>query len=137
MIQPLALAMELSMPTFVMFDADGDNQNQSQRPKHEKDNKALMALLSIDELPFPNANVWGTNHAIWQTNLTKTVKSDFPEPDYNRITESIRQNYGQEGGLEKNDLFIADWLSAARNERLSSSILAQLCQSIIAFAKSV
>jgi len=137
MILPLAIAIELSMPIFVLFDADGDNQNQWQRPQHEKDNKALMGLLGIHELPFPNASVWGANHAIWQTNLTKTVKDDFPEADYFRITEAARQRYGQEGGLEKNDLFITDWLAAARREGLSSGTLAQVCQSIIAFAKGL
>lgn len=137
MIQPLAIAMELSMPVFVVFDADGDIQNESQRPRHEKDNKALMALLGINEPPFPSANLSGTNYAIWKTNLTKTAKADFPEADYIRITEAARLRYGQEGGLEKNDLFIADWLAAAHREDLSSETLSQLCQSITRFAKTL
>lgn len=136
LIQPLAVAMELAMPTFVVFDADGDARLE-QRVKHERDNRALMTLIGINENPFPATNVCGANHAIWQTNLTKAVKADFPEADFTRITESARVHYAQEGGLEKNDLFIADWLSAARSESLSSATLAQLCQSILNFARNV
>ena len=137
LIEPLAVAIELGMPVFVIFDADGDTQRLDHRVQHEKDNKALMTLIGVDEGAFPAENLGGANYAIWQTNLTKTVKSDFPEPDYERLTESARQHYAQEGGLEKNQLFIADWLSSARNEGLSSGTLNQLCQSILTFARNV
>jgi len=137
LVEPLAVAVELEMPVFVVFDADGDTEKPEHRVQHEKDNKALMTLIGINGDPFPATNLLGTNHAIWQTNLTKTVKSDFLEADYNRVTESARQHYAQEGGLEKNQLFIADWLSSARNESLSSATLGQLCQSILSFARNV
>jgi putative ATP-dependent endonuclease of the OLD family len=137
LIEPLAVAVELGMPVFVVFDADGDTEKPEHRVQHEKDNKALMTLIDVNGGPFPETNPSGANYAIWQTNLTKTVKSDFPEADYDRLTESARQHYAQEGGLEKNQLFIADWLSMARGENLSSNTLAQLCQSILAFARSV
>jgi putative ATP-dependent endonuclease of the OLD family len=136
LIQPLAVAIELAMPVFVVFDADGDAKPE-QCVQHERDNRALMTLIDISEPSFPAANVCGANHAIWQTNLTKAVKADFPEADYTRITESVRVHYAQEGGLEKNDLFIADWLSSARRENLSSATLAQLCRSILAFGSGV
>jgi len=137
LIQPLAIAVELGVPVFVVFDADGDIQRADHRTKHEKDNRALMTLLGANGNPFPAANVLGQNHAIWQTNLTDTVKADFQVADYEQLTNAARQYYAQEGGLEKNDLFIADWLSAARTGNLTSATLGQLCQAIIAFARAV
>jgi hypothetical protein len=137
LIQPLAMAVELSMPVFVVFDADGDNQNPSQRPKHEKDNKALMALLGVNGPAFPDQHIMGTNFTVWQSNLTKVVKADFPQQDYERIAESVRQIYGQEGGLEKNELFIANWLTAARTENLTSANLRSVCDSILNFARHI
>ena len=125
------------MPVFVLFDADGHIHNESQRPRHEKDNKALMPLLEINEPPFPVGNLFSANYAIWETNLTKTVRADFPEADFSRITDAARQRYGHEGGLEKNDLFIADWLTAAHREGFRSGTLTRLCQSMITFAQTL
>lgn len=118
-----------------MFDADGDKARPEHRIKHERDNRALISLLAAAHAPFPATNVFGGNHAIWSTNLTEVVKSDFGA-NYQRITDPVRVNYAQEGGLAKNDLFIADWLTAARPEGLESATLSQLCQTILAHARA-
>ncbi len=136
LIQPLAIAVELGVPVFVVFDADGDTVREDHRVKHERDNRALISLLGVAHNVFPAANICSGNHAIWKTNLTEVVKSDFGA-NYERLANAARVNYAQEGGLEKNDLFIADWLTTARGEGLSSPVLAQLCQAILAFARSV
>lgn len=136
LIQPLAIAVELGVPVFVVFDADGDTERQDFRAKHERDNQALISLLGATCDPFPAGNVFSGNHAIWQSNLTKVVKADFGA-HHERLTNAARGNYAQEGGLEKNDLFIADWLSAARAENFASPTLTQLCGAILDFARSV
>lgn len=136
LIQPLAIALELGLPVFVIFDADGDATKPEHRVSHERDNRSLMNLLGIAPDPFPTNDVSGANHAIWQTTLTKKVKADFPEADYARITETARQNYAQEGGLEKNHLFIAEWVSTARDEGFASRTLTDLCNAIISFASN-
>jgi putative ATP-dependent endonuclease of OLD family len=134
LIQPLAITAELGVPAFVVFDADGNIMGQH-RGKHESDNRALIYLLGTTIDPFPATHVWGPNHAIWQTNLTDAVKSDFGS-HHNRLTEATRQDYAHEGGLEKNGLFIAQWLSSAKEENLSSATLDQLCESILTFAEN-
>jgi energy-coupling factor transporter ATP-binding protein EcfA2 len=135
LIQPLAIAIELGVPAFVVFDADGDTVRADHRIKHERDNRALISLLAAAHAPFPASNVFNGNHAIWTTNLTDVVKSDFGA-NYQRITDPIRVGYAQEGGLEKNDLFIADWLAAARADGLTSATLTQLCQNILTHART-
>ena len=134
LIQPLAMAIELGLPVFVVFDADGDTVREDHRNRHENDNRALMNLLGIVDNPFPAANVIGPNHVIWETSLTKAVKADFSNTDYTRLTEAARQHYAQEGGLEKNHLFIAEWVSTASNENLTSQTLNSLCRAILDFA---
>lgn len=136
LVQPLAIAVELGLPVFVVFDADGDTARQDHRTRHERDNQALLNLLNAAHPPFPTGNIFGSNYAIWETNLTKTVREDFPEAEYSRITEAARLNYAQEGGLDKNHLFIAEWVSSAKNAGLSSANLTTLCQSILQFARS-
>ncbi len=135
-IQPLAITLELKMPAFVLFDGDDDTVKAEHRVRQEKDNKTLIKLLDENYPPFPSTNIWARNHVIWQTNITKNVKSDFGN-EYDRITNAARLNYAQEGDLEKNELFIAEWVSAAHGEGLSSSSLERLCQSIIDFARGV
>lgn len=136
LIQPLAIAVELRMPVFVVFDADGDAVKPEHRKQHERDNLALIDLLGESYNAFPAVNECRSNHAIWRTNLTDVVKVDFGA-EYELYVNAVRVSYAQEGGLEKHDLFIADWLSAARSDGYSSQTLAHLCQTILTFAQSV
>ena len=133
LIQPLAIANVLGLPVFVIFDADGHVQRDDHRAKHEKDNRALMSLLGIEQDPFPTSHVLGANHAVWHENITRAVKNDFGD-SYETFTESVRVKYAQEGGLEKNALFIAEWLNEAHEGKASSATLVTLCESIIKYA---
>lgn len=135
LIQPLAIAVEMEMPVFVMFDADSETLRPDRREKHERDNRALQILLRVNPDPFPMVDVLCPNYAIWRTSLTQVVEEEFGDA-YERLTETARQHYAQEGDLEKNELFIADWVSAARDEGLSSPALTGLCNAIIEFAKA-
>ncbi len=134
LIQPLAIAKELGIPVFVIFDADGDTVKADHRARHEKDNKALMHLLNVTESAFPAKNVLGHDHAIWHTSLTQIVEADFGA-DCNKYKESARLHYAQEGGLEKHDFFIADWLSEAHADGRSATTLAELCTAILRYAQ--
>ena len=135
LIQPLAIAVELGLPVFTVFDADGDTQRPDHRTKHERDNRALIALLGAAHAPFPAASVVAVNHAIWQTNLGDAVKADFGA-SYDRLTNASRVSYAHEAGLEKHDLFIAEWVTAGRSEGLASPALQRLCNAILDFART-
>lgn len=135
LIQPLAIAVELGLPVFTVFDADGDTQRPDHRTKHERDNRALLSLLGEAHASFPAANVIAANHAIWQTNLGDAVKADFGA-NYERLTNAARVSYAYEGGLDKHDLFIAEWVTAARSEGLASPTLERLCNAILEFART-
>jgi predicted ATPase len=137
LIQPLALAVELKMPVFVVFDADGDTKREDHRIKHERDNRALLKLLGIAGDAFPQANLLGSNHAVWATSLTKAVRGDFPNKDLCQFLNSSRQHYAHEGGLEKHELFIADWLAAASQAGYASQTLNELVKAIFGFAQGL
>lgn len=135
LIQPVAIAKGLGIPAFVVFDADGDIARADHRIKHERDNKALIRLLGSEAAPFPTANTFGTDYVIWQNNLTHTVDAEFG-PECSAYKEASRVHYAHEGGLEKHDLFIADWLSAAHADGKTSSTLSALCTAILKYAKN-
>lgn len=136
LIQPLAIARELGLPIFLVFDADGDITRQDHRTQHERDNRALISLLGQTHPPFPNECIIDTNHVIWSTNLGAAVKADFGE-HYEALVNAARARYGNEGGLEKHDLFIAEWISAGRQNGHTSVMLQQLCTAILNFARLV
>ena len=136
LIQPLAISLELGLPVYIIFDADGNTIREDHRSKHEHDNRALLNLLGQAYDPFPAINITGCNHTIWSTNLTEVVKNDFGE-NFQRVTDHARVYYAQESGLEKNELFIAEWLSSAYHEGLCSNNLDALCNSIIRFAREI
>jgi len=136
LIQPLAIAVELGLPAFVLFDADGDTQKPDHRTKHERDNRALINLLGQAHVPFPAVPIIAVNHAIWPTNLGDLVKADFGQ-HYEPLVNAAGVRYGHEGGLKKHDLFIADWLAAGRQDGHASATLQRLCEAILSFARAV
>lgn len=135
LIQPLAIAVELGIPIFVVFDADGDTHRPEHRTKHERDNRALLRLLDQPHAPFPNVPILGANHAIWPTNLGLLVRADFAM-HYEPLVNASRARYENEGGLEKHDLFIADWIAAGRQAGHASPTLQRLCAAILDFARA-
>lgn len=135
LIQPLAIAKELGIRAFVVFDADGDTKKENHRNLHVGDNNALLSLLGSQASSFPEANVVGENYAIWQTNLTLAVEADLGT-DCSTYQEVARVHHNHERGLDKHDLFIADWLSAAYTNKKTSKTLAELCTAILKYAKN-
>ena len=58
--------------------------------------------------------------------MAETVSADI----IGKLREAV-------AGLEKNDLFIAEWVTAGRNDDLVSPTLQQLCAAILAFASTI
>lgn len=135
LVSPVAIAKELGLPVFVMFDADGDETKVERRRMHEKDNTTLLALLGSGEPAFPGANVLADDHAVWRTSLTEAVKEDLGDR-YDGLVQAARTHFPQEGGLEKQELFIADWLSSAYAEGKGPQVLDSLCGAILKFASA-
>jgi len=135
LIQPVAIASELGIPAFVIFDADGDTETEAHRNKHKLDNEALTKLLNLDVEPFPDDDLIFENCAIWKHNLTKRIEADFGESSAT-YKEAARIHYAHEGGLEKHDLFIADFLAAAHADGKTSETLIRVCDSILEYANN-
>ena len=135
LIQPVAIAAELGIPAFVIFDADGDTEREDHRNKHKLDNEALIKLLNLDVEPFPGDDYISESCAIWKHNLTKRVQEDFGESSAT-YKETARKNYAHEGGLEKHDLFIADFLAAAHQDGKTSDSLTKVCDAILEYASN-
>lgn len=135
MVIPLAIAKQMGIPTFVVFDADGHlGDHHSIKEMHRKDNLAVLRLAGVEGPdPFPKDTFWGPNMVMWNSELSKVVEADFDQEEWNSYQEEVRAKYGHVGYLHKNSLFVADVLEAAWRANRRSPILERLCRAILAF----
>jgi putative ATP-dependent endonuclease of OLD family len=136
LVQPVAITASLGLPAFLVFDSDGNIDSASQRPKHERDNRTLMALKKIDGPPFPDQVLRGSDYTIWPENLTRTVHGELGE-EGERIRNEVRLTFADEGGLEKNTDFIGEYMERAFLAGLVSPSLQGLVAQILTHAASV
>lgn len=136
LIEPLFIASALGIPTFVMFDADGDKTNVHERGKHEKDNRALLRLLGLTtEDPFPTTPFWGANFVVWPHNFGATLKTEISANVWDRTFGRASRELGNpEGSYAKNPVHIGEHLELLVSEGVTPASLDQACRRIIAFA---
>lgn len=132
-LQLLAIAQELEIPSFVIFDADGDVTNEVHRAHHERDNKALFAALDIKGDVFPETIQWGENYAVWPANIEAEVVSCFEKKDWERITNDARKTIDPGASLRKNPVLIGEILTIAWNEKKKPKVLVDLIASVKTF----
>jgi putative ATP-dependent endonuclease of the OLD family len=136
LIRPIIVAQKLEIPTFVVFDADGDEPNLQKRSKHETDNKALLTLVGGDAtIPFPAVTTWGKNYLVWPDHISKTIASDIGEDPWNDIKNRVNVEFGNPGSFEKNTMHIASKLNLVHQRGHAPTSLNELCNLILDFAK--
>lgn len=141
MVYPLAIAKALDIPTFVIFDADGDDRHKPDREnQHKRDNLALFRLCGAwNADPFPAGIFYADSLVVWPENIKAAVKSDFGNAEWEALEDQVRKDRDLVGApdLEKNAIFIGYLLAAACQNDKRSNLLDDVCNRIISFARSV
>jgi predicted ATP-dependent endonuclease of OLD family len=138
MLRPLVIAKHMRIPTFVVFDSDSNEQDPQNRSKHEKDNKALLAILGrAGQNPLPTANIWGTGFVMWHSNIGNMVREEIGQTEWQTYQAEADKQYGHAGNLRKNTLHIGASLAQAWDSGKKSSSLERLCMEILNLANSV
>ena len=70
---------------------------------------------------------------MWKSNIGKVVEEDFDPAILQSIKSAARVQCGQMGGIDKDALFIAEWLAQAWNDGKRSATLERLCTTILSF----
>jgi hypothetical protein len=138
LFNPIAIASKLGIPYFVIFDADGDKQNDpnGRGERHRKDNVTILNLCGTESsTPFPTAHVVGDNFAMWASNIGDGVKADIGDTEYTTAKDQAHLVFNGEGDLQKNSLFIAELLTNLWNAGHQSVSLKRVCEAIISFAR--
>src|ERR1700687_2732371 len=137
MIQPLAIAELLKIPTFVIFDGDtNDCEKKEKRDQHEKDNLTLLRLCGVGKPePSPRETFQNDRVCMWVTDMGDAIQKDIGEEKWNVLDGEIRKKQGINAGkFSKNALFIGSILAEAWRQGFRSGVLEKLCKSILGYA---
>jgi energy-coupling factor transporter ATP-binding protein EcfA2 len=139
MSRPLAIAVGLNIPAFVVFDSDGDETNENERAKHERDNVCLLRLLGVDNPdPFPDAPAIGERWVIWDRDIRAAVRDDIGTDRWHAAEQAARDTYGVTGkSARKNKLVIAAALETVWDAGHRSAHLDELADALLSFAGSL
>lgn len=143
LIEAVAIAKHFVLPTFVVFDCDGDTPADDpakpatgRRKKQETDNKVIFTLMGnpTAEL-FPAEIAWRDDLAAWPTKIGDVVAADIGPAEFSRIKSTVRTAHGiYLPDMEKNPLFIGYVMAQAWSEGKTSKTLERLCEQILRFA---
>ena len=136
LVRIVAIAKNMNLSYYVIFDSDGNESNPDNREKHEKDNLALHCLLNNDNaIPFPSYSIVADQYSTWKTEIMNDISEELTPQRFNPFLDAARNKYGNPGGIEKHYLYIAEALQSAWNNNLRSCTLQGICNSIIAKAE--
>jgi putative ATP-dependent endonuclease of the OLD family len=132
MLRPLVIAKLLGIPTFVIFDADGNEKTEA----NKKQNLALLRILSVqDPEPFPAERFMAENVCVWPIKIKTTVCEEIGQVIWDNTAAEIAQDKGVQPGLmAKNQVFLGQVLCATWIAESRSKSLQDVCKSIMSFA---
>lgn len=135
MSRPIAIARGFSMPVFVIF--DGDVNNEKEKDNNIRNNSCILNLCSVKEFdPLSKSIIMETNVVMWPDEIGKTIRNDIGEKEWNKATEQvIKENKWAEIKVKnKNELVIAAILEYLWSKDKKSKILEGLCNNIMNYA---
>jgi putative ATP-dependent endonuclease of OLD family len=135
-LQLLAISMELDIPVFVIFDADGDVTKEEHRAMHKRDNDALMKALGVQFDSFPTIIVLDAKCAIWPTQLQEHVKNCFEKADWEKLGNDAKKAIDPNASLQKNPVLIGELMSLAWDRHQKPKVLVDLVTKLMSFAGS-
>lgn len=135
--RPLAIARGLDLPTFVVFDGDGNNS--SERVAHERDNACILRLCDHGSTPaWPDTTFFGDNLVMWATTIGQEVMSDFGTDTWDEVEKCVRSEHGLTIGIRrKNSTLIAGTVEALWNQGFRSEMLEKACSQLISYSARI
>ena len=132
-LRPLVIARKLNIPTFLVFDCDG-NVDEKWREHHKRDNISLFRAMAMDESePFPET-VMNNDCFAWKNTLSDALKCSVPKETWEKCQNAVDLDFEHGGGLKKNVLHIAAFVEKLWDEGVRPDPLEKLSDSLLMFA---
>jgi predicted ATP-dependent endonuclease of OLD family len=131
--RPLAIATELCIRSFAVFDSDTDQKNADE---HKRDNSCILRLCGIKEFdPMPVKTAIFENCVMFSPRIGDVVKDEADEL-WGKACEKVGAAQGlYQGANIKNKLFVAAVMEELSKLTFVSPLLTELCDRILAFAE--
>lgn len=137
--RPLAIALDLGVPHFVVFDADSNATNADDIKKNKVDNNCILKLCSFSDVnPLSSETIWKKNLVMWTTDINKEIKKEINPAIWDKTQDEIKKKYqyGQDVN-KKNPLMITAILEHLFDDGIKSKQLEGLCKAILDFGESI
>lgn len=135
MSRPLAIAKELSIPYFVVFDGDSDrNISPKVKKNNIRDNGCILNLCSIAGVdPISSAGYFGANAVMWGTNIRDSVVGEIGSAVWDEAQSAMVELHGYHDitNKKKNEMVIVATLQHLWDQGKKSAFLEDLCQKIL------
>jgi putative ATP-dependent endonuclease of OLD family len=133
--RPLAIANELKIPAFVVFDGDCDKTKPDDVKNNTRDNGCLLRLCGVEKPdPIRTTDFVGPNVVMWAANIFTTVKAELTGAVWKAAEDKARVAMElTEGVRQKNNMLIAGTLECLHEEKKISKSLSNLCEAILDF----
>ena len=135
MSRPLAIAKALSIPSFVVFDADTDKRNITEQ---ERDNRCILRLCGLENTnPMPSEILWEYGVVVWPTRIADVIREEMGSDAWETKISQARELYGFSQEVNaKNPLLISAIIDLFDEDGIRSEILDKLLDEIYLFAES-
>ncbi len=135
MSRPLAIAKELSIPYFVIFDGDSDkNAKDCVKKDNSRDNRCILNLCSASDVdPLSAGGYFGTNVVMWGTNIRDSVRDEIGHDVWDKAQAEMVALYGYNdiSNKKKNEMVIVATLQHLWEKGKKCVLLEDLCKRIL------
>ncbi|MGD0624085.1 MAG: hypothetical protein ABSB32_05135 [Thermodesulfobacteriota bacterium] len=138
MSRPLAIAIGLGIPAFVVCDGDANECDDASRSQsHERDNGCLLRLCGLMLDPIPEEIYWSSRLVMWKTKILTEIRNELDADVWNEAEIEARSTADlRDGVAQKNPLVISATLERLWEKGIKSKHLERLCRSVLAHAKA-
>ena len=131
--RPLAIANELQIPAYVVFDGDSNLVKPDEVKKNKRDNGCLLSLCGLQNAnPNSSSTLIEKCMTMWATNIGDAVRLDLGSNIWDKAENEIRAKHGLRNNVRgKNTLLISATLEEIWNSGGRSRSLDSLCTAIL------
>jgi predicted ATP-dependent endonuclease of OLD family len=136
--RPLAIALGLGIPAYVVFDGDRDKATGADESKHRTDNQCILNLCDVHTDPLQDSAYFSESLVMWSTRIHDEIRAEIGDVKWNKAELKARQGHALLNGVrQKNPLVISATLENLWNEGTKSTLLEKLCNGLLEHARKV
>ena len=137
MSRPLAIALGLGLPAFVIFDGDCDRATDSPKDEHRRDNGCLLNLLGVEKDPIQEKSLIESTFVMWRTRILDEMRAEVGEEEWDTAEASARESFKLQSGVRrKNPMLVTATIESLLKKGRQFPSLEAVTNAMLDFARS-